>query len=103
MHHSGVEAPINPPEQPDREPKRFDDIDFDTVGCWKDKVKQLIILVLDGGEAQDILPRLQELWAAIDEALNTAQGFNDEMLSEEDMRSAHDDNKLHQLREEGPR
>lgn len=106
-----AEPPTEPPEHPDLEPTRQDDIDFDTVGCWRDTIKRMLNAVRHARDKESDDDRhialcqeainLNAMHKSMNDALDTAQGFNDEHPSEEDMRSAHDDQQYHWAKDEG--
>lgn len=93
------ESHLQPPEYPDREPLRHDPVPIETVYDWRDKIENLTLQcgygTGKGGSA------LAAILKHMNETLDDCHGFNDEQPSEEDMKSAHDDQQYHWAKDEG--
>lgn len=77
-----AEAPINPPEQHDPEPTRYDDIDFDTVWDWRDEAREIRRMLPSNPKVE---AKLTKLIDGIQKALDDARGFNDPQPEREDV------------------
>ncbi len=84
------------------EPLRYDDVDLDTVECWRDdlvRIKSMSRMNIgtSGGAHVQLLNTLID---KINTKIADCHGFNDDHPSEEDMKSAHDCNEFHRQQQE---